>query len=166
MAAGRVEVITSTERRRSYTDAERAAILAECAEPDAVIAAVARRYGIAESVIYGWRSKQRADAAQASEPLQFIPYGAVAAAPAAEVPAARSMLVPAPVPEAPRLATAAPAVAPVAPPAGALRPTVGAEPGTIGVELPTGVRLTVDAYVNEKALARVLRVLRALDEAP
>ena len=148
MAAGRVEVITSTERRRSYTDAERAAILAECAEPDAVIAAVARRYGVAESVIYGWRSKRRADAALASEPLRFIPYGAVAAAPAPEVPAA----LPAPVPEAPRPATAAPAV--------------GAEPGTIAVELPTGVRLTVDAYVNEKALARVLRVLRALDEAP
>lgn len=152
MPAGRVEVITSTERRRSYTDAERAAILAECAEPDAVIAAVARRYGIAESVIYGWRSKQRADAAPAPEPLRFIPYGAVAAAPAAEVPAALPAPVPAPVPEAPRPATAAPAV--------------GAEPGTIAVELPTGVRLTVDAYVNEKALARVLRVLRALDEAP
>ena len=97
MPAGRVEVITSTERRRSYTDAERAAILAECAEPDAVIASVARRYGIAESVIYGWRSKRRADAALASEPLQFIPYGALAA-PAVEIQAA----LPAPVPEAPR----------------------------------------------------------------
>lgn len=163
MPAGRVEVITSTERRRSYTDAERAAILAECAEPDAVIASVARRYGIAESVIYGWRSKQRADAALASEPLQFIPYGTVAAAPAAEVPSAPPTPVPVPVPEAPR---PAPAAAPLVPPAGALRPAVGAEPGTIAVELPTGVRLTVDAYVNEKALARVLRVLRALDEAP
>ena len=76
--ATRIEVITSTERRRSYTDADRAAILAKCAEPGAFIAAVARQYETAESLIYDRRSKQRADVALASEPLQFIPCREVA----------------------------------------------------------------------------------------
>ena len=40
------------------------------------------------------------------------------------------------------------------------RPHPGARPGGIDIYLPTGVRLSIDSYVNEKALARVLRVLR------
>lgn len=35
----------------------------------------------------------------------------------------------------------------------------GARPGGIDIDLPTGVRLSVDRYVNEKALARVLQAL-------
>jgi transposase len=41
-----------------------------------------------------------------------------------------------------------------------VRPHPGARPGEIGIDLPSGVRLSVDSYVNEKALARVLRTLR------
>ena len=44
-----------------------------------------------------------------------------------------------------------------------VRPHPGQRPGGIEIALPTGVRLSVDSYVNEKALARVLR---ALQEAP
>jgi len=33
-------------------------------------------------------------------------------------------------------------------------------PGAIDIGLTSGVRLSVDSYVNEKALARVLRALR------
>lgn len=40
------------------------------------------------------------------------------------------------------------------------RPHPGARPGEIGIDLPSGVRLLADSYVNEKALARVLRALR------
>lgn len=41
-----------------------------------------------------------------------------------------------------------------------IRPGPGLRPGGIDIDLPGGVRLSVDTYVNEKALARVLRVLR------
>ena len=41
-----------------------------------------------------------------------------------------------------------------------VRPHPGSRPGAIDIDLPTGVRLSVDSYVNEKALARVLRALR------
>lgn len=33
-------------------------------------------------------------------------------------------------------------------------------PGMIEIDLPTGVRVRVDAMVNEKALARVLRAMK------
>ena len=60
-------------------------------------------------------------------------------------------------------ATPAPAPAkPSSPSASAedvVRPHPGARPGGIDIDLPTGVRLSVDSYVNEKALARVLRAL-------
>lgn len=32
-------------------------------------------------------------------------------------------------------------------------------PGEIGIDLPSGVRLSVDSYVDAKTLARVLRAL-------
>lgn len=41
-----------------------------------------------------------------------------------------------------------------------IRPHPGARPGAIDIDLPSGVRLSVDNYVNEKALARVLRAFR------
>jgi len=46
---------------------------------------------------------------------------------------------------------------PAAPAEDLVRPHLGARPGGIDIDLPTGVRLSVDSYVNEKALARVLR---------
>jgi transposase len=36
-----------------------------------------------------------------------------------------------------------------------------ARPGLIEIDLPDGTRLRVDAFVNERALRRVLAVLRA-----
>ncbi|SMC34059.1 hypothetical protein [Novosphingobium sp. B1] len=41
-----------------------------------------------------------------------------------------------------------------------IRPHPGARPGAIDIDLTSGVRLSVDSYVNEKALARVLRAFR------
>lgn len=40
-----------------------------------------------------------------------------------------------------------------------IRPHPGARPGVIDIDMPSGVRLSVD-YVNEKAPARVLRAFR------
>ncbi len=145
---GRMEVITRTERRRTYSEAEKAAVVAEASVSGVTVREVSRRLGIAESLIYNWRSAQRKAASIASEPLQFIPYGVVVDADRAQPDMA---LTPAPVsPKA-------------SPPAAAtedlVRPHPGSRPGGIDIDLPTGVRLSVDSYVNEKALARVLRAL-------
>ena len=74
---GRMEVITRTERRRTYSEAEKAAVVAGASAPGVTVREVSRRLGIAESLIYNWRSAQRKAVSIASEPLQFIPYGVV-----------------------------------------------------------------------------------------
>lgn len=145
-ALGRIEVITGVERRRRYSDAERAAILAKCDEPGATIVGVAKLLGISPSLIHNWRRMRREAEKIASEPLQFISYGVVPES-------AGSAVAPTPATSSP------PSLAPT-PAEELVRPYPGARPGAIDIDLPSGVRLSVDSYVNEKALARVLRALR------
>jgi hypothetical protein len=49
----RVEVITRVERRRKWSEAEKATVLAETDMPGASVATIARKHGIAKSVLYG-----------------------------------------------------------------------------------------------------------------
>ena len=44
----------------------------------------------------------------------------------------------------------------------AARPAMDERPGMIEIDLPCGMRLRVDAFVNERALRRVLLMLRSL----
>jgi hypothetical protein len=108
---------------------------------------------MAESLLYNWRANRRSQVSIASEPLQFIAYGEVADA-TVELPVTAST----PAPSVPRRVQAERPL-----PEDLMRPHPGSRPGTIDIELGTGVRLSVDSYVNEKALARVLR---ALQEVP
>ena len=55
----RVEVITGSRRRRSWTSAEKARIVAESAEPNANISDVARRNGVARGLLTVWRRQTR-----------------------------------------------------------------------------------------------------------
>lgn len=127
-------------------------MVAEASAPGVRVREVSRRLGIAESLIYNWRSAQRKAEGIASEPLQFIPYGVVVDTEHAERGTALAPRTQPPVPPKPL------------PPATAtedlVRPHPGARPGGIDIDLANGVRLSVDSYVNEKALARVLRALK------
>ena len=142
----RVEIITRVERRRRYSDEERAAVLAMCDEPKATIVGVAKRLGMSPGLIHGWRRMRREAEKLSSEPLQFIAYGSVAE------PSGQA-LAPTPM-EPPAVPTQHATVEELT------RPHPGTRPGAIDVNLPSGIRLSVDSYVNEKALARVLRALR------
>ena len=104
------------------------------------VAVVARRHGISESLLYNWRSswKAAASAVSAAESVEFVPLGVVG-----EVGGTRRPL-PAP-PEADRSPTS--------------QASAG-EAGTIEIALPNGVRICVAGLVSEKALSRVLRVMR------
>jgi transposase len=147
-----MEVITRTERRRTYSEAEKAAVVAKASVPGVMVREVSRRLGIAESLIYNWRSAQRKAASIASEPLPFIPYGVVTDAAPAEPGMALTPTVSAPAPAKPS--------PPAAPTDDLVRSHPGRRPGGIDIDLPTGVRLSVDSYVNEKAPAPVLRALK------
>jgi transposase len=55
----RVEVITGRRRRRDWSDAEKARILAESADPEVNISEVARRNGVSRGLLNVWRRKAR-----------------------------------------------------------------------------------------------------------
>lgn len=142
----RVEVITRVERRRRWSEAEKAAVLAETDAPDANVAAVARKHGIARSVVYNWRSARRAQAIAAipgAGPVEFIPIGVVGQAGDDHLAPRESIST------APRDAGDSPLLS-------------ADRGGMIEVELANGARLRVDGQVNERALCRVLRALKSL----
>src|SRR5664279_4976374 len=56
---GRMTLITGGERRRRWSDEERARILAAIDEPGAVVAEVARRADVCTSLVYKWRREAR-----------------------------------------------------------------------------------------------------------
>ncbi|MBB4201217.1 hypothetical protein CCR94_17540 [Rhodoblastus sphagnicola] len=56
---GRITVISGAERRRRWSDEDRARILAAISEPGAVIAEVARREDVCASLVFKWRREMR-----------------------------------------------------------------------------------------------------------
>ena len=55
MTKDQVEVITSVERRRRWSAAEKEQIVAASLQPGAVVSTLAREAGIYPSQFYGWR---------------------------------------------------------------------------------------------------------------
>jgi transposase len=60
MTNGRVEVITSVERRRRWSAAEKEQLVAATPEPGASVSAIARQASIHPGQLYGWRRQLRA----------------------------------------------------------------------------------------------------------
>ena len=139
-----MEIITRTERRRICNDDEKAAVVAASFERGVTVREVARRFGIADSLVYNWRSAHR-KAASLVEPMQFISYSAVPVL-AAEAPLPEmSQTVPqgGATVAAGQVAVAAEEMVP---------PAASTRPGAIDITLPSGVHLAVDSFVNEKAV--------------
>jgi transposase len=67
----RLEVFTGTGRRRTWSDEDKARIVAEIAVSGASVSAVARRHGLSPQQLFGWR--RQLQAAQHAEELQFVP---------------------------------------------------------------------------------------------
>ncbi len=88
----RVELITGRGRRRDWTREEKAEILAASAVPGAVIAEVARRYGVSRGLLWTWRRQAMNDLAAATAadfvPLRIVDDVAASAAAAPAVPPA------------------------------------------------------------------------------
>jgi len=69
MAMDRVEVITSIERRRRWSTAEKLRLVAAMDEPGAVVSDIARREGVVASLLYRWRRQFAAE----RETAAFVP---------------------------------------------------------------------------------------------
>jgi len=133
-------ILAPSNRRRPWNAAEKAALLAEIDAEGGQVRLVARRHGISESLLYNWRSARKAAAVAmgAPEDVAFIPAGVIA-----EIRSPNPALLALPCP-APRQ------------PAGQARSKVG----SIQIVLVNGSRVTVDAFVDEEALSRVLRAMK------
>lgn len=55
MAYQRLEVLTGTERRRKWSDAEKVRLVEAAFRPGIVVQDVARRFGVHERLLYRWR---------------------------------------------------------------------------------------------------------------
>ena len=78
MTKTQVEVITSVQRRRSWSRAEKERIVAAAMEPGAVASEVARAAGIHTSQLFRWR-QQLCERAQV--PAAFNPVASASAGP-------------------------------------------------------------------------------------
>ena|SRR5438874_6150663 len=63
----RIEVITGVERRRTWSQEEKLAVVVESLADGAVVSEVARRHGISPQQLFGWRAKLRTETAGARE---------------------------------------------------------------------------------------------------
>jgi transposase len=143
--------MTSNLGRRSWSREQKRRVVDEALVPGASVAEVARRYELNANLLFKWlrqaghgrRGSKRADLAVV-EPgaMEFVSLGVVAQ----ETGGAVLRLPRAEV--SPRAATPAPSAK-------------GPERrGVIEIELLGGVRLRVDAFVNQAALRRVLLVMK------
>ena len=90
----RVEVFTGTGRRRRWTAAQKAGIVAESQACGETVCAVARRHGLTPQQLFGWRreARRRAEEAGGKDGLAFAPV--VVGAAQASFEAARAPLQP------------------------------------------------------------------------
>ena len=123
--------VLGVERRRRWSRDEKARIVEETLAPGAVVSEVARRHGVAQSVLFTWRRLART-AARPSERNG-------------------SILLPVEID----------ATAPLSDAARPSRPATSGRrrPGVIEIELGSGNRVRVDNDVDADALRRVLSVL-------
>ena len=71
----RLEVFTGAGRRRTWSDEDKARIVAEIVASGESVSAVARRHGLSPQQLFGWRRELRASqtALSHAEELQFVP---------------------------------------------------------------------------------------------
>ena len=128
----RVEVLGGIERRRRWSQDDKMRIVEETLVPGAKVTEVARRNGIAASVVFTWRRQART--IEKVGPC-FAPVQIAAAETSGEN------------------------AKPLSDDDRRLRPVPVARVGLIEIELGNRRRIRVDAQVDPEALARVLDVL-------
>ena len=129
--SGRIEIVGRVSGRRRWTVEQKLAILRDAFGPDGSVRAAVERHEVGSGAIYTWR-RQAMSGALSGVPAR--PQTAFAEVRISEPPVMLS--------------------APPAEVAADARTT-----GQIGIELPSGVRLTVDGAVDAEALLRVIGVL-------
>lgn len=131
----RFEVINGAGGRRRWSVDDKARIVAETLEPDAVVSEVARRHGLRPQQVFAWRRAARTSATSVQrECAAFVPAVVTSPAPAA-TPAAKR-------PRRPR------------------RKAAARETGVIELEIG-GIAMRVGRGADAKTIAAVIGALKA-----
>ena len=93
----RIEVLTGPGRRRKWSDDDKARIVAETAQPGAVVTEVARRWQVTPQQVFDWRRQARKALVAATAPAEpaFVPIVAETPATIPEPVAAPARAMPA-----------------------------------------------------------------------
>jgi transposase len=139
--------------RRRWTAEQKRQIVEETRAPGASVSVVARRYDINANLLFKWKRHDETGRLVVPPPesAEFVPIGVVS-----EAGDGRPALLA----RMPGIETSPPGNAPARP--DEFRRPLGLEArsGVIEVDLPDGVRVRVDAFVDARALARVLSALK------
>ena len=131
-----VEILNGVERRRRWSEDEKARIIEESFTPGAKVSDVARKHGVSRGLIFAWRKEARVDGFAIPAVPRLIPVQLATSSP---LP---SSVMPAPLAQTPT---------PVR--------STGRKAGMIEIDLGGSKRVRVDANVDADALGRVLDVL-------
>jgi transposase len=130
----RLEVFTGAGRRRTWSDEDKARIVAEIVASGESVSAVARRHGLSPQQLFGWRRQLQESQAGLShaEGLRFVPAVVEAASSAPSIRRQRKV------------------------------PRCQVEPGAGMIEVEIdGVRIRVGRGADAKTVRTVLRALKA-----
>lgn len=130
------EILNGVERRRRWSEDEKARIIEESFTAGAKVSDVARKHGVSRGLIFAWRKEARVDGLAIPAVPRLIPVQ-LAASP-------------------PLPSRVLPALAPTPPPPVRF---AGRKAGMIEIDLGGGKRVRVNANVDADALGRVLDVL-------
>ena len=125
--------VLGAERRRRWSYDEKVRLVEETLQAGETVCGVARRHGLAQSLLFTWRRQAR----QGRLGSKAVPA-----------------LVPVEITSTPALAAAC------APPPPSSPPTQHSKAGIIEIELGGGCRIRVDRDVDVETLQRVLELLR------
>jgi len=117
--------VLGVERRRRWSKDEKSRIVEETLMPGAVVCEVARRHGVAQSLLFTWRRQARAPEAGGRDSSILLPVEIGAATPSGSQAARHS---------------------------GAMASGRRAKSGVIEIELGSGSRVRVDNAVDADAL--------------
>jgi transposase len=166
-AAGtKVDTTSGKRSRRSWSDEDKRRIVEEAIAPGASVADIARRHGVNANLLFNWRKAARASSSAATAAVSASTGRAAAEAQPGAKPACA--FIPIGVFGSAADGASAQAVGSSSAVAGGAssgcatlpRPGLEERPGVIEIDLADGVRLRVDAFVNERALRRVLAALK------
>ena len=135
---GRIEVIARVSGRRFWTVEQKLAMLRDAFGPGGSVRAAMERHEVTSGLLYTWRRNAMAGLLIDRPPKAL-------ASPAESIPPSFAEVV------------IADTVTSSSVPPSPMRTAEAA--GCIAIDLPSGVRLSVDASVDAEALARVLAVL-------